>query len=696
MKFRLQLSVAISFTVLTVVVLGIAVTLFYISNRDLALETAKSSMNDARAKTDSGFVNVVAPVGRAVETMDAFLRAFPEEVGRFEGLTVVKTQIDDLDQVYGAYFGIEDGGAFHQVVHLQPRTKTFGTADAPVPDGAAFVFRSVRPTAGGRMETYTYLTNADEVIAEDTSAGDFDPRQRPWYKLAKETDHLVISPVYIFESTGRPGVTFSKRVMDPHGRLLGVAGADMSLDGITEVLNDIRIGEMGEVFILDHDGRMITQSDYAGGGEENPVVKAAISEWRAKESDFFRFVAPDLGDVFLASVTPLSSIYNIEPKLGVIVPERQFVGAINDSTRRVLNHTLIIILIAVFATVLLARLLSGHLRLVAEEARRISDFDLDGDFDLDTRIVEVSELGAAVSNMKNSLRSFGAYVPKDLVRSIVSSGGSVTIGGTSRELSILFSDIEGFTSKTEMLPPEMVMRDLSRYFEAMETEIFGNRGTIDKYIGDAIMAIWNAPARDPDHAEHACRAALACRTAEKRLNENAVESEFFPIRTRFGLHADQVVVGNVGSARRLQYTAIGGAVNLASRVEALNKIYGTEILVTQSIVDRVADRFMFRPVDLVSPAGTTMPIMVHELIGESGSRAAAPIDEPIRREIEEWTAFYQLYQSRCWAEALTALRALQNSSSRPDLVAIYRDRCNQFIDHPPPENWDGVRTYMKK
>jgi adenylate cyclase len=221
-------------------------------------------------------------------------------------------------------------------------------------------------------------------------------------------------------------------------------------------------------------------------------------------------------------------------------------------------------------------------------------------------------------------------VPKDLVRSIVLSGRAVTIGGTSRELTILFSDIEGFSRKTEGMPPEVLMTDLSRYFEAMEVAISRHRGTIDKYIGDAVMAIWNAPEEDPDHAGHACRAALACRAAGKSLDATS-QSKLFPVRTRFGLHCDRVVVGNVGSTGRFQYTALGGAVNLASRIEGLNKVYATDILVTQNVVDRTGGRFVFRSVDRVSPAGNSVPIEIYE-IGRrsrsgrriSGCRARSP------------------------------------------------------------------------
>ena len=264
------------------------------------------------------------------------------------------------------------------------------------------------------------------------------------------------------------------------------------------------------------------------------------------------------------------------------------------------------------------------------------------------------------------------------------------------EINHIRADIDNFTKKSEPIPPESVMAELSRYFAEMEKIISDNEGIVDKYIGDAIMALWNAPSTDTNHATHACRAALACRAAEEKLNTSAGNSQLFPLRTRFGLHTDRVVVGNVGSQSRLQYTAIGAAVNLASRVESLNKRYGTNILVTQNIVDCVGDLFVLRPVDLVSPAGTSHPITVYELLGEADDNSDFPVDVGRRQELEKWSLCYKLYRSGDWAKALAAFN--QHRELAPDnmLSAIYLERCARFLEHPPIEDWDGVEKYKSK
>ena len=156
---------------------------------------------------------------------------------------------------------------------------------------------------------------------------------------------------------------------------------------------------------------------------------------------------------------------------------------------------------------------------------------------------------------------------------------------------------------------------LSRYFHDMTTSIHDHGGTVDKFIGDAIMAFWNAPRPDENHAENACLAALGCLRANRAIDDALAEAGQPPMPTRFGLHTGEVVVGNVGSSDRMQYTALGSNVNLASRVESLNKQYGTQALVTGAVERIARHRFVFRQVDLAIPSGLSEPIALFELIG---------------------------------------------------------------------------------
>src|SRR4029079_10435372 len=183
----------------------------------------------------------------------------------------------------------------------------------------------------------------------------------------------------------------------------------------------------------------------------------------------------------------------------------------------------------------------------------------------------------AVERMREGLEVFGLYVSKELVRQIMRSPASTGVGGERRDVTVMFTDIEGFSRISEDIAPELLTSRLSRYFEALGGAIAANRGMIDKYIGDSVMAFWNAPEPDPDHVIHAVRAALQANAASHALTVKWRDRGRPGFRTRFGLHAGPAIVGNVGASQRINYTLVGAVANQASRLEGPNKIYGTHL-----------------------------------------------------------------------------------------------------------------------
>ena len=209
----------------------------------------------------------------------------------------------------------------------------------------------------------------------------------------------------------------------------------------------------------------------------------------------------------------------------------------------------------------LATSLSRPINALSAEAERIRNFELDAPIAARSNIVEVASLIESMKAMKEGLRSFGRFVPKRVVKRLIAAGGAASLGGERSELTLLFSDITGFTSMSDRMDPEQVMQRVSRYFDVMSEAIHSNQGVVDKYIGDAIMAIWNAPTHDADHAAHACRALLACMRANDALDRQAAGDGLPSLPTRFGVHTGEAIIGNIGSADRMQYTALGANVN---------------------------------------------------------------------------------------------------------------------------------------
>ena len=711
MKVRLQIGVATIFTMLTVVLVGTVVAILYSGNRELALNTAHDQMINARERSVDHILETIRGTGQVVSSAASFIGEFPDQAKSFDGLNVLHSLTKAGDHYYGIFFGVESSGAFYQNILIPNGMQTFGPEATPVPDNATRILRLTGVHPDGRREAYFWSNYAGETQVFHERSTTYDPRDRPWYQGAMKTGELYFTRPYVFESTGRPGVTFAKRIVDGSGKSIGVAGIDMTLSTFATIFDETRIGENGVVFVLDQNGQLFFYSGArsdgnearfltAGSGEgfefENKIIETAISSWRADGEAFFRFTAPDTGEAYIASVAPIPEIVGVQPTLGLAVPAAEFIGEIKRTTVRALQISGLILLISIACIVVVARLLSSSLRQVAEEARRISNFQIGHDLPPGSKITEVFELESAISSMKTGLASFGSYVPKDLVRSIVSTGEMTGVGGTTREVTLLFSDLQGFTSRTENLKPDELMPALSHYFEVMENEIAATGGIVDKYIGDAIMAMWNTPLDDPKHAEHACRAALACLYAEDALNAQKGSSPLLPLHTRIGLHTGPVIVGNVGSLSRMQYTALGAVVNLASRLEGLNKVYGTQVLVSEDVVEQVQDIFLFSEVDVALPAGTSKPTKIFELLGEIDETSGGFPSSAKLSEAESWSSCYALYRARSWSEALAALQTHRVMAANPTLADTYVARCNEFIANPPPEDWDGVYSFKVK
>ena len=278
------------------------------------------------------------------------------------------------------------------------------------------------------------------------------------------------------------------------------------------------------------------------------------------------FEASD-GRTYVAAFRPIDSAGSAKLRIAVMAPLDEFFSEIEAQ-----RWQLVILALALVVATLpfvwgLGSIMARSMRALATETDRIRHFELaDPATTVRSPIREIDELAQSVATMRTVVRAFSSFIPRRLVQQLIESGAEIRLGGARRELTVMFTDIEGFTNITEHADPEKVMLYTSRYLAALSAVIMAHNGTVDKFVGDAIMAIWNAPADDPDHVTNACSAALACRRANEELNA-AFEREGWPAyRTRFGLHTGDAVVGNIGSEDRMNYTVLGATVNMAAKL----------------------------------------------------------------------------------------------------------------------------------
>ena len=294
---------------------------------------------------------------------------------------------------------------------------------------------------------------------------------------------------------------------------------------------------------------------------------------------------------------------------------------------------------------------------------------------------------------KRQIRSvFQRYLPPTVVNEVLKVPlDQLKLGGDRRELTVSFSDIEGFTSISEALDPEQLVSMLNVYLSEMSDIVSRTGGTLDKYIGDCIMAFWGAPLPVENGAVQACRAALECNERLNGLREEFAARGLPRIYARIGINTGDMLVGNMGSNQHFSYTVMGDAVNLASRLEGANKQYGSYLMISETTRERTGAAFETRALDLLKVKGKSQPVAVYELMSAAGELTQER--QALRRAYEEGL---ELYRARQWERAVAAFEAALAIAPEDGPSKTYKQRCEHYRASPPPEGWDGVYTMTTK
>jgi adenylate cyclase len=586
------------------------------------------------------------------------------------------------------------------------------------------------PGDGGKWELRFFPAAADYPNRPDkTSLFRMDPRGRPGYEVGKAADpsKSVWTETYMLLTTqgqpDKPGLTCATPV-HKKGKLLGVFSVVIDLYKLCDFLEEIGVGQDGFPFIVEYKAdrtrSVIAHPDpkriFKKGGEssgkvytrlveaesvDDPRVRALLAELhrhypnltpsdlKNKKPDPIRFRCD--GVSYRATYRCLSSDLTPDWLICIIVPEESILGRAERGNRQTLILLLGIGLVAVVISMLVAFQVSRPLRRLARETEAIGQFRLAGQPAVRSLVREVDRLGLAVEDMKTSLRSFQKYVPADVVRALLAAGKDAALGGERRTVTIYFSDVADFTAISERLTPEQLVAQLAEFFSAQSEQILTAGGTVDKYIGDAIMAFWGAPATNAGHALAACTAAVRNQQLLRAMRLEWKREGKPELAIRIGLHTGEVIVGNIGSAARLNYTVIGDAVNLASRLEGLNKYYGTEILISEATYLEAKAGVVARPIDWVSVKGKKAGVLVYELLGLEGEA-----DKEIEQLVDAYALALNSYRAQDWPRAITLFEEVLRSRPNDPPAQLMLRRCREYQAAPPPADWDGVRHMTDK
>jgi adenylate cyclase len=623
---------SITFAVMAFIV-TLAAVLIGIQTRSMSLATeeAASAYMDATSSkvlgrlqgelaTISSLVTVLATTSNVADSNDR------SETGR--AIPLFKAALQELPQIDSFYAGFENGA------WLQVRRTGDLTDDQRdrlrAPKSADIVINLVRPAAGGELPMRRIFQDrqGNEVHEIDLWNYGYDARTRPWYWKTMKTDRLYVSEPYLAFSIGAPVITVSAPL---RGKVPGVLAADLKLDTFSEFVQAQRPGPHGTVMIFDQVGSLIAYPDFAELvasamthpsqsqlptiDEINSGIVASVLHKTYKVDNGNGDIRDEQGRDYLFRLTKFALTAQYHASILLLAAKEDFV----QNVRKLQFTGLILAILAGAAFVpavwMFGSRMSHSLNAITTQARKLQTLAEPDPVQVASHIKEIHELGSTVHLAQRAISSFARFVPKEIVRRVVDNSISTTLGGVKQEITLVFTDVQGFTTIAESADPDVLMLQTSRYFSALTEAFLTEGGTVDKFIGDAVMVFWNAPDPQPDHVARACRAVLAAKAAGERLNAAFEAEGLKPFFTRFGIHVGEAVVGNVGSTERMNYTALGNTVNLAARLEGLNKQTGTAVLASEDVYVRVRDQFEFRALDAVIAKGMTKETRIFELVG---------------------------------------------------------------------------------
>ena len=680
-NFRLHITISWVFVLLTLPVMITLVWVNYRANLSVIEDYSNQLIEKSVRQTMNDTLQLLGPIQNAVRSARSVMQAQPEYVRSAVSGDYLHDVVTGQASVYSAYAGWDDG-SFHQVYRALPGVAVLGQT---LPQSAQFVENLIdtRSLSGGAPAQARYRVHGDwaqPLLTTLNGPANYDPRQRSWYKEAVRLKAPGVTDVYTFVSSGQLGFTVFAPLLV--GELVqGVFAVDVSLSGLSRYLAETRVTPHSLSIIADEGGRVIAHSDVAHLQKtkdwktlrlstlgDDRVLGALAERLRSGGKHRFQFKAGDDGTEYLAVFSNFPAEFNKPWELLIIIPTDDFVGIIKDTNRHLLLIGFVAFCVQIVLINLISRAISRPMEQLAQDVSNIRQFKFDLNRVVHSPVGEINHLAQAVHLLTHALASFTSYVPRGLVQQLIDSGHGTRLGVESRYLTLFFTDLVGFSALSETEPSQQLLGRVSDYFSSVTRAIEETQGTVDKYIGDAVMAFWGAPHPLDSHAYLACVAAVRSHRQMRQRNLTWMSQGLAPLKVRIGIHSAAVLVGNVGSAERMCYTVMGDGVNITARLEALNRELGTTICVSDSVYREAGERLWLRPVDVVSVKGRRGELLVYELLGirDSDAEVAASSDDITLCQLT--VAAYALYSQQNWEQAEAAY-AIIAEQFPDDLVA---------------------------
>ncbi len=674
----LKIDILTLFTSLTIFTFTIIICYSYFRNYYAILNFSKGVMERNSTAIRQRVTDLQQDTELAIEASSALALG-----GKFSVTPELRKYMEEVVKmdpgISSFYIGFANGD-FYLVKRNYPFALTHyvNNPSQPLPPNVTYLIRIIKVNQSP-PEIWYYLDNTFKVItSENFPSPKLNVKIRPWYVGALQTKGIYWTDVFNFANTTDHGIGVSKAIYDKNNEFLGVVTMDISFTSLSQFYNKLRIGKYGQVFMTDANGIiLVPTAPYQNQSKiSGKLIKAVTDQFKKNKEHNFSFDYE--GKKYLIYISDSPKIFD---KTWIIVTAVPFSDLFSDLIKtqlEIILITLIVLGFSLLAIIYFSKRISNPIVALTKEIDKITNLDLSSYKRILSYIVEIKIMDSSIAAMRAALRSFSRYVPKEIVRQLLAQGHEIELHVDKKKLTILFSDIKDFTTIAENNPLSTLMTLLNEYFDGISKIIIQNQGTIDKYIGDSVMAIWGAPLANPQHAIFACTAALKCQIFVKRFNQQCRELGNPEFITRFGISSGTVVVGNIGTLERMNYTVIGDAVNIAARLQVTDKIYHVDIIISEEVLVQIDDFFLVRPLDTVEVKGKKTKIKIYELIALNNNDPEIGATARQRELCNIFSNAYQEYTAGNYAVAEQLFQQIHQQFPEDYPTEFYLDRLKKL------------------
>ena len=702
-KFVVKLRLSISTLFLCLMLPSFALFVFYVyqTNYEIYKRNAVELLASHNQQTSAKLLALLNPIGDSLLTLAKQVRDEPklfDSVSFHDTMLLHLENNPDLVSVFVA----SEKGSFHQVQRIRAGMVVANRIPSPeVTHNTWVVDRSKSEKVNNQISSvFTFYKGRNTVLDSFSVINNYDARERPFYKALSsaagtsaniERDRFInIGEPYLASSTGQPTINVSAPIF-LRKEFSGMVGESFELVTISDFLKSIQISKNCEAYVLDTEGNIVVSTGPNSGYklEKNTLVKQNVMDAVGQRAELafkirhsssqrqFEFKDPATSGVYLAQFTPFPNNFRKNWEVLTLAPVGDFLVGLDAINRQLIVYGGAACVFLVLLTYILSRTISRPIELLTDDIGDLLDFNRAKSV-VRSNIEEIKFLSHAVNKLRNTLRAFAAYVPRDLVNDLLRSGNAIELGGESRYLTIMFTDLKDFSTISEVTPSRALLKCVSAYLALVSQAVKEEQGTVDKFIGDSVMAFWGAPLMDLDHAFHACVTAVKSQRRMVNLNRQLVSEGLPALTVRIGIHSDAVLVGNVGSIERMSYTVMGDGVNVAARLEGINKEFATAICISHATFKEAGERLWARPIDVITVKGRKGEIPIYEVVA---IRSDDPEIMPSPQNIdlcERTQRAYDLYAHRKYSEALDSYETIIKEHG-DGLSEIMRNRCLQQL-----------------